>query len=66
MIDLNKAGAWSAVEQLEIAEMLRNPTGEMQVAGAERVRVDTKAINKLFIANQVFKAMIDTATRGEG
>lgn len=37
------------------------PDDEMQLVGAESVRIDTTPINKLFTANRVYKAMIQAA-----
>jgi hypothetical protein len=37
------------------------PTDEMQVAGADAVRIETTPLNKIFTANRVFKAMLEAA-----
>ncbi|CAI1110366.1 hypothetical protein [Serratia quinivorans] len=40
---------------------LLEPTANMQAAGAAAIRFDTTAINKLFTANAVYRAMIEAA-----
>lgn len=37
------------------------PTEEMQLAGAQAIRIDTTPINKIWTANKVFKAMLAAA-----
>jgi regulator of replication initiation timing len=42
------------------------PSTEQQTAGAQAVRIDTTAINKLFTANRVYRDMIAAAPKIEG
>jgi len=42
------------------------PSTEQQTAGAQAVRIDTTAINKLFTANRVYREMIAAAPKQEG
>jgi len=42
------------------------PSTEQQTAGAQAVRIDTTAINKLFTANRVYRDMIAAAPKPEG
>jgi hypothetical protein len=37
------------------------PTDAMQAAGAQSIRLDTTAINKIWTGNKVFRAMIEAA-----
>jgi len=41
------------------------PSTEQQTAGAQAVRIDTTAINKLFTANRVYRDMIAAAPKPE-
>lgn len=53
--NLHAAGYGSA------APLPEEPTLEMQLAGATKVRFDTTPMNKLWIANAVYRAMIAAA-----
>nr|ELA2824333.1 DUF551 domain-containing protein [Klebsiella variicola]EMA4731532.1 DUF551 domain-containing protein [Klebsiella variicola] len=39
----------------------KEPTGEMQSAGASAIRIETTALNKLWTGNSVFRAMLAAA-----
>jgi hypothetical protein len=41
----------------------KEPTAEMQSAGASAIRIETTAINKLWTGNAVFRAMLAAATQ---
>ncbi|HCM7228222.1 TPA: hypothetical protein N3282_003636 [Klebsiella aerogenes] len=39
----------------------KDPTAEMQSAGASAIRIETTALNKLWTGNAVFRAMLAAA-----
>lgn len=41
----------------------KEPTAEMQSAGASAIRIETTALNKLWTGNDVFRAMLAAATQ---
>ncbi|EMF7245103.1 DUF551 domain-containing protein [Klebsiella variicola] len=44
----------------------KEPTAEMQSAGASAIRIETTALNKLWTGNSVFRAMLAAAPQSPG
>jgi hypothetical protein len=53
--------AVSSVQDGGMVSVPLMPNDAMQLAGAEAIRIDTTPINKLFMANRAWYAMVDAA-----